>query len=140
MKDALPLDSVGGRYRIVSRIASGGMGTVFRARDSVLGRTVALKVLPAELALRPGFVERFRAEAQAAARLSHPNVVQVHDWGGSDSVYFMVMEHVRGRNVREILVGRVALEPRQAAEVILGVLAALDAAHERGHVHRDIKP
>ncbi|MGH2733382.1 MAG: protein kinase domain-containing protein [Actinomycetota bacterium] len=140
MKDALPLDSVGGRYRIVSRIASGGMGTVFRARDSVLGRTVALKVLPAELALRPGFVERFRAEAQAAARLSHPNVVQVYDWGGSDSVYFMVMEHVRGRNVREILAGRVALEPRQAAEVILGVLAALDAAHERGLVHRDIKP
>ncbi len=140
MRDSAALENVGGRYRIVSRIASGGMGTVFRARDRVLGRTVALKVLPAELAVRPGFVERFRAEAQAAARLSHPNVVQVHDWGESDSVSFMVMEHVRGRNVREILAGRVTLDPRQASEIVLGVLAALDAAHERGLVHRDIKP
>jgi beta-lactam-binding protein with PASTA domain len=140
MRDSPPLESVGGRYRIVGRIASGGMGTVFRAKDGVLGRTVALKVLPAELAVRPGFVERFRAEAQAAARLSHPNVVQVHDWGESDSVSFMVMEHVRGRNLREILASRVTLEPRQAAEVVLGVLAALGAAHERGLVHRDVKP
>ena len=131
---------IAGRYRVAARIGSGGMGQVFRARDQVLGRTVAIKVLPEELAARPGFVERFRAEAKAAARLSHPNVVQVHDWGGSDGSYYMVMEYVRGRTLREILAARGRVEPAQAAAVIGQLLAALESAHGSGLVHRDVKP
>src|SRR5947209_19819265 len=116
------------------------MGEVFRARDQVLGRTVAVKVLPQELAARPGFVERFRAEAQAAARLSHPNAVQVHDWGSSEGSYFMVMEYVRGRTLREVLAARGRLRPAQAAAVLGQLLAALEAAHASALVHRDVKP
>ncbi len=131
---------IAGRYRIAARIGSGGMGEVFRARDQVLGRTVAIKVLPEELAARPGFVERFRAEAKAAARLSHPNAVQVHDWGADEGSYFMVMEYVRGRTLREVLAARGRVEPAQAAAIIGQLLAALDAAHGSGLVHRDVKP
>lgn len=139
-RTAPPSDTVAGRYRITARIASGGMGEVYRAFDTNLKRTVALKILPFDHAARPGGVDRFRAEAQAAARLSHPNVVQVHDWGESGATYFMVMEFVRGRNLREILGARGPLPPRQAADVMLEVLDALDAAHARGLIHRDVKP
>ncbi|GAC1364377.1 MAG: Stk1 family PASTA domain-containing Ser/Thr kinase [Actinomycetota bacterium] len=128
------------RYRIAARIGAGAMGEVFRARDIVLGRPVAVKVLPEDLAVRPGFVEKFRAEAQAAARLSHPNAVQVHDWGTSDGMYFMVMEYVRGRTLREVVTTRGVLQPAQAALITAQVLAALEAAHASGLVHRDIKP
>src|SRR5258708_7551828 len=131
---------IAGRYRVAARIGSGGMGEVFRARDQVLGRTVAVKVLPEELAARQGFVERFRAEAQAAARLSHPNAVQVYDWGSSDGSYFMVMEYVRGRTLREVLAARGRVEPAQAAALMGQLLAALEAAHDSGLVHRDVKP
>lgn len=135
-----PSEAIAGRYRLAARISVGGMGEIFRARDSVLGRTVAIKVLPRDLAQRPGFVERFRREAQAAARLSHPNVVQVHDWGEWESTYYMVMEHVRGRNLRDILAARGPLAPRQACEVVAQVLDGLAAAHAQGLVHRDVKP
>lgn len=131
---------IAGRYRVAARIGSGGMGEVFRARDQVLGRTVAVKVLPEELAAKSGFVERFRAEAQAAARLSHPNAVQIHDWGSSDGSYFMVMEYVRGRSLREILAARGSVEPAQAAAILSQLLAGLEAAHASGLVHRDVKP
>ena len=140
MSQTTATDVIAGRYRVAARIGSGGMGEVFRARDQVLGRTVAVKVLPQELAARPGFVERFRAEAQAAARLSHPNAVQVHDWGSSDGSYFMVMEYVRGRTLREVLAARGRLQPAQAAAVLGQLLAALEAAHASGLVHRDVKP
>lgn len=139
-KSAPAAEVIAGRYRVSGRIAAGGMGQVLRALDTVLGRTVAVKVLPFELASRPGFVERFRAEAQSAARLSHPNVVQVHDWGESGATYYMVMEYVRGSNLREILSVRRALVPRQACELMIQVLEALEAAHSRGLVHRDVKP
>lgn len=131
---------VAGRYVIAGRIGSGGMGDVFRARDSVLGRTVALKMLPFELAIQPGFVERFRAEAQSVARISHPNVVQVHDWGQEGDTYYMVMEYVRGKNLRQILASTRKLPPRQAAQVTGQVLGALGAAHDKGVIHRDVKP
>src|SRR5258708_19050435 len=91
---------IAGRYRVAARIGSGGMGEVFRARAQVLRRTVAVKALPEELAARQGFVQRFRAEAQAAARLSHPNAVQRYDWGASDRSYFMVTESVRDPTLR----------------------------------------
>jgi beta-lactam-binding protein with PASTA domain len=140
MSQTTATEVIAGRYRVAARIGAGGMGEVFRARDQVLGRTVAVKVLPQELAARPGFVERFRAEAQAAARLSHPNAVQVHDWGSSDGSYFMVMEYVRGRTLREVLAARGRLQPAQAAAVLGQLLAALEAAHASGLVHRDVKP
>src|SRR5262249_32277559 len=96
----LPLD---GRYHVLERIAAGGMGEVFRAHDAVLAREIAIKVLHRSLAGDPGFVDRFRREARAAAALSHPNIVAVYDWGAVDGIYYMVMEYVRGRGLRELL-------------------------------------
>lgn len=131
---------VADRYVISGRLGSGGMGDVFKARDTVLGRTVALKMLPFELAVQPGFVDRFRAEAQAIAKISHPNVVQVHDWGQESETYYMVMEYVRGKNLRQVLSTRGRLHPRQAAQITGQVLGALAAAHDNGVIHRDVKP
>ncbi|MGI8425789.1 MAG: protein kinase domain-containing protein [Actinomycetota bacterium] len=139
MKTMEARQSFGDRYVITGRIGSGGMGEVLRARDSTLGRTVALKVLPVGMHLQPGVVERFRAEAQATARVSHPNVVQVHDWGEEDDAYYMVMEYVRGRTLRQILAAG-PLEPAQACDAMVQILAGLAAAHDKGLVHRDIKP
>ncbi len=116
------------------------MGEVFRARDAVLDREVAIKVLHRQLAGDTGFVERFRREARAAAGLSHPNIVAVHDWGAVDGIYFMVMEYVRGQSAREILNAEGLLAPAQAVEVLLPTLSALDHAHRQGIVHRDVKP
>lgn len=137
---ALSDELVAGRYQVMARVGAGGMGEVYRAKDTVLGRTVALKMLPASLASQRGFVDRFKAEAQAAARVSHPNVVQVHDWGETQGTYFMVMEYVRGKNLREVLAAHERLSPPQAVEVVRQILAALGAAHRTGMVHRDIKP
>src|SRR5215211_3864847 len=91
--------TIDGRYQVIARIASGGMGEVYRAQDAVLGRDVALKILHPQLAGDRGFVDRFRREARAAAVLNHPNVVGVYDWGVTDGTYFMVMEFVRGHNL-----------------------------------------
>jgi len=116
------------------------MGEVFHARDAVLDRDVAIKVLHRSLAGDTGFVERFRREARAAAGLSHPNIVAVHDWGSVDGIYYMVMEFVRGVSARELLDAEGLLAPAQAADVLLQTLAALDHAHRQGIVHRDVKP
>jgi beta-lactam-binding protein with PASTA domain/predicted Ser/Thr protein kinase len=132
--------TVDGRYQVIARIATGGMGEVYRAQDAVLGRDVALKVLHPQLAGDGGFVDRFRREARAAAVLNHPNIVGVYDWGNTDGTYFMVMEFVRGHNLRSLLLHQSRLEPAQVAEVSLQVLAALDHAHGHGIVHRDVKP
>lgn len=133
---------IAGRYEIAGRIGSGGMGDVLRAHDKVLGRTVALKILPFDLAIQPGFVDRFRAEAQAVAQIQDANVVQVHDWGQEDETYFMVMEYVRGKNLRQILAATPDgyLHAKQAAQITGQVLGALGAAHDKGVVHRDVKP
>jgi serine/threonine-protein kinase len=125
---------------VIERIASGGMGEVYRAYDAVLAREVAVKVLHRHLAGDPGFIDRFRTEARSAAYLNHPNIVAVYDWGASDGVYFMVMEYVRGHNVREVLAEAGRMEPAQAAVVLLQVLSALEHAHRQGIVHRDVKP
>jgi beta-lactam-binding protein with PASTA domain len=132
--------TVDGRYQIVARIASGGMGEVFRAHDPVLDRDVALKVLHNALAQDPGFIERFRREARSAGMLSHPNIVAVHDWGETGDTYFMVMEFIRGPNLRTVLMKNGPLAPAQAVEVASQTLAALEHAHEQGIVHRDVKP
>ena len=129
-----------GRYHVVARIAAGGMGEVFRAHDAVLARDVAIKVLHRSLASDQGFVERFRREARAAASLNHPNIVAVHDWGAVDGIYYMVMELVGGRSVRHLLNANGRLEPAQSAEIVRQTLLALEHAHDRGMVHRDVKP
>ncbi|HEX6208512.1 MAG TPA: Stk1 family PASTA domain-containing Ser/Thr kinase, partial [Actinomycetota bacterium] len=132
--------TVDGRYQILARVAAGGMGEVFRAHDPVLNREVALKMLHPTLAGDTDFIDRFRREARSAAKLSHPNIVAVHDWGQAGETYFMVMEYIRGPNLRTVLADGVPLQPAQAAEVLSQVLAALGHAHEHGIVHRDVKP
>jgi beta-lactam-binding protein with PASTA domain len=136
----LGLVTLDGRYHIVERIAAGGMGEVLRAHDAVLAREVAIKVLHRSLAGDQSFVDRFRREARAAAGLSHPNIVAVYDWGAVDGIYYMVMEYVRGRSVRDLLNATHRLEPVQAADVIRQTLLALQHAHRQGIVHRDMKP
>jgi eukaryotic-like serine/threonine-protein kinase len=134
------LVTLDGRYHVVERIAAGGMGEVFRAHDAVLSREVAIKVLHRSLAGDQAFVERFRREARAAATLNHPNIVAVYDWGSVDGIYYMVMEYVHGRSVRDLLNAHVKLAPAQAAEVVRQTLQALEHAHAKGIVHRDLKP
>jgi serine/threonine-protein kinase len=133
--------TVDGRYQVITKVAAGGMGEVYRAHDAVLGREVALKVLHPQLAGDRGFVDRFRREARAAAVLNHPNIVGVYDWGTTDNgTYFMVMEYVPGHNLRALLAEYGRLEPQQVGEVTLQVLSALEHAHGHGIVHRDVKP
>ena len=128
------------RYEIHKRVGRGGMADVFLARDRLLDRQVAIKVLFPEFAVDPNFVERFRREAQAAANLSHPNIVNVYDWGKYEGTYFIAMEYVQGRTLAEILKTNKRLTPKQAAEIASEVAAALGFAHEAGLAHRDIKP
>lgn len=129
------------RYRLVARVAGGGMGEVYRGHDLLLDRSVAVKILQPSLASDPALVERFRAEARAAARLTHPNIVGVHDWGcEGERTYYMVMEYVSGTDLRDVLVARGNLAPRQAVEIVASVCDALHVAHSKGLVHRDVKP
>ncbi|MGP4025235.1 Stk1 family PASTA domain-containing Ser/Thr kinase [Actinomadura sp. 3N407] len=129
-----------GRYRIESRIARGGMATVYVARDIRLDRIVAIKVMHAGLASDEDFVARFIGEAKAAAALSHPNVVAVYDQRTDGEHVFLVMEYVAGRTLRDALTSLGRLGPRAALEIMQPVLAALGAAHRAGLVHRDVKP
>jgi beta-lactam-binding protein with PASTA domain len=130
----------GGRYEMHRRIARGGMADVYLARDSLLDRPVALKVLFPEFATDPTFVERFRREAQSAANLSHPNIVSVFDWGAVNNTYYIVMEYVEGRSLAQILKDEGPLHPDRAADIAIDVASALGFAHRNGVVHRDVKP
>ena len=127
------------RYEVHKRIGRGGMADVFSARDLLLDRQVAMKVLFPEFAVDENFVERFRREAQSAANLSHPNIVNVYDWGKYEGTYFIVMEEVQGRTLAEILTTSKQLTSKQAAEIASEVAAALGFAHENHVAHRDIK-
>ena len=129
------------RYELLQLLGSGGMAQVYRAHDEFLGRDVALKILREQYSENERFVERFRREAQSAASLSHPNIVQIYDRGCSESDrYYMVMEHVPGGTLKEHLQSRGPLAPDLAAGVITQIARALGVAHRRGIVHRDVKP
>ncbi|WP_374983486.1 Stk1 family PASTA domain-containing Ser/Thr kinase [Streptomyces fradiae] len=129
-----------GRYRVDSRVAVGGMATVYRAVDTRLDRDLALKVMHPSLATDATFVERFIREAKSVARLAHPNVVGVFDQGADGPYVYLAMEYVAGCTLRDVLRERGALSPRAALDVLEPMLAALGAAHRAGLVHRDIKP
>lgn len=128
------------RYELVQLIGSGGMADVYQAKDNLLGRTVAVKILHAQYAKDEVFIARFRQEAQAAANLNQPNIVNVYDWGIEDSTYYLVMEYVQGRDLKDIIVQGGQLLPERAVEIGMSICLALEAAHAQGIVHRDIKP
>ena len=131
---------INNRYELGPRIGRGGMADVFLARDILLDRQVAVKVLFPEHAVDPNFVERFRREAQAVAGLNHTNIVGVYDWGQTGNTYFMAMEYVKGRTLAEALRTSGRLNPRSAAIVAGTIANALAYAHRNNVVHRDIKP
>ncbi|MDQ3958413.1 MAG: protein kinase [Actinomycetota bacterium] len=136
--------SVAGRYVLEDLVARGGMGTVYRARDEVLARPVAVKILHPHLSEDPSFLARFRREAVAAAGLGHPSIVSIYDTGtdASEGVerHYIVMEHCGGGTLTELLRARGPLDPQHAASVVAGICSALDYAHRAGVVHRDVKP
>jgi eukaryotic-like serine/threonine-protein kinase len=129
-----------GRYELHRKIARGGMADVFLARDSLLDRPVALKVLFPEFATDPAFVERFRREAQSAANLTNPHIVSIYDWGEHEGTYFIVMEYVEGRSLAQVIRDEGPIHPDRAADITADIASALGFAHRNGVVHRDVKP
>jgi serine/threonine-protein kinase len=131
---------IDGRYRVLSRLGAGGMADVFLAEDQQLGRKVALKLLHRRFAEDPGFVERFRREAQAAAGLQHPHVVSVYDRGAYDGTYYIAMEYLPGRSLKQLIRQEAPLDPVRAIDITNQILKAARFAHRRGVIHRDLKP
>src|SRR5678815_756180 len=129
-----------GRYRILRKLGSGGMANVYLAEDEELGRRVAIKILNDRHANDDQFVERFRREAKNAAGLSHPNIVSIYDRGDSEGTYYIAMEYVEGRTLKELLVARGPSPLGIAIDYTRQILSALRFAHRNGIVHRDIKP
>ena len=129
-----------GRYDLTAHIARGGMADVFEATDRMLDRRVAVKILHQQYADTDTFVARFRKEALAAANLSHPNIVSIYDWGEDAGTYFIVMELVKGRSLRDVVKSEGNLLPRRAAEIATEVASAIEVAHRNRVIHRDIKP
>jgi len=128
------------RYRIEDRLGSGGMSSVFRATDTILERTVAVKILAEHLSDDERFVARFRREALAVAKLVHPNIVQVYDTGIDQGRHYIVMEYVRGRSGAQLLQAEGKLDPETTVEIGIQACAGLDYAHRNGIIHRDVKP
>ena len=129
-----------GQYQIVQELGRGGMAVVYRAHQPALLRHVAIKVLPPQMGMDPGFVKRFQQEAVAAARLKHPHIVTIYDVGITDGVNYIVMEFIEGQPLSAIIRQSGAMPPERVAHIIGQVASALDYAHQQGFVHRDIKP
>jgi eukaryotic-like serine/threonine-protein kinase len=132
--------SLGARYTLTQRIAVGGMGEVWAATDTVLDRTVAVKLLSPGLSQESDFVERFRAEARHTAALQHPNIATVFDYGEDDGTAYLVMELVPGQALSQIIADRAPLSTQETVAILIQAATALAAAHEGGVVHRDVKP
>jgi eukaryotic-like serine/threonine-protein kinase len=131
---------LGERYEVESRLGSGGMAEVWRGHDRRLNRTVAIKTLLSQYARDANFVDRFRREAQAAARLNHPGIVSVYDSGSDGDTPYIVMQYIEGRTLADFLASGKRLPPEQAARITKDIAEALAAAHAQGVIHRDIKP
>src|SRR6202158_4454147 len=127
-----------GNYKITHKIGAGGQGTVYKAIDQKLGRTVVIKVLPAELTVKEANLKRFEREARLASSLDHPNICTIFDMDEARGLHFIAMQHVEGRNVRQLVNGR-PLEMESTLRIAIQVADALTAAHARGIIHRDIK-
>src|SRR5438105_14858056 len=124
MTDSITGALIDGRYKVLSRVGAGGMADVFLAEDQQLGRKVALKLLHRRFAEDPDFVERFRREAQAAAGLQHPNVVSVYDRGSYDDTYYIAMEYLPGRSLKQLIRQEAPLDPIRAVEIPIQILKA----------------
>jgi serine/threonine protein kinase len=135
-----PGDLIADRYELEELVGTGGMSSVFRAHDSQLERRVAIKILHEHYAADPEYLERFRREARAVAKLSHPNIVTVIDRGDDDGRQYIVFEHVEGENLKELVLRSGRLPVRRALELALAIADGLAFAHDRGLVHRDVKP
>src|SRR3954470_20714407 len=129
-----------GRYRVVRKLGTGGMANVYLAEDQELGRSVAIKMLDERHSQDEQFVERFRREAKNAAGLSHPNIVSIYDRGRAEGTYYIAMEYLDGRSVKELIVREGPVPVHVAIDYTRQILAAVGHAHRRGLVHRDIKP
>src|SRR4029434_6490702 len=127
------------QLEILELVGKGGMGAVYKARQKELDRVVALKILPPAISESPGFAERFTREAKALAKLSHPGIVTIHDFGRADGLFYFVMEFVDGMNLRQLMAGG-RVSPREALAIVPEICDALQFAHDHGIVHRDIKP
>ena len=132
--------TIAGRYEILEKTGVGGMATVYVARDLVLNRQVAVKVLKEEFTTDEEFVKRFNTEAQAAASLSHANIVSIYDVGNEDNIYYIVMELVRGKTLKQIITEEGAIPWKWAVNIAIQIASALEMAHKNNIVHRDIKP
>ena len=128
------------RYEIISRIGSGGMADVYKAKDHKLNRFVAVKVLKKEYREDKGFITKFRVEAQSAAGLAHANIVNIYDVGEEAGIYYIVMELVEGITLKEYIRKKGRLSVREATSIALQISAGLEAAHNNGIIHRDVKP
>src|SRR5215470_8793913 len=139
--DDLPTGSVlAGRYEILQLLGRGGMGAVYKARDSELDRTVAIKLIRAEFAKNPEILRRFKQELILARQVTHKNVIRIFDLGQDDGIKFITMDFVEGQDLRQLLRENGKLPPEQAARVMLQICRALEAAHGEGVIHRDLKP
>ena len=131
---------VGDRYEIVNKIGTGGMSDVYKAKDHTLGRFVAIKVLKPEFSEDVNFVTKFRTEAQSAAGLEHPNIVNIYDVGSENGMHYIVMEYVEGITLKTYIEKKGQLTFKEAVSIAIQVGRGIEAAHNKGIIHRDIKP
>ena len=136
----LAVQEVANRYEIISLIGQGGMADVYKAKDIILNRIVAIKILREKLSHDAMTLVRFQREASAASRLSHPNVVDIYDVGESDGMHYIVMEFIRGRTLKQLIQQRGALSVSESIQIMTQLTSAIDHAHKHNIIHRDIKP